>query len=55
MRYLKNKELLIILIIYIILTIKLIITDVTLYTNIINPIFWGCILAYFLWYRKKLI
>lgn len=46
MRYVKNKELIIIIIVYVLITINFSINHVVLYTNLINPIFWLCILIY---------
>ncbi len=53
MKYVKDKELLIIITIYIFITINLIIKDMVLYVNVINPIFWGTILIYLIWNIKK--
>ena len=53
MNYLKNKELFIILSIYLIFTIFLINNNLFIYKNIINPIFWACILIYLVWNMKK--
>ncbi len=53
MRYIKNKELFVIIIAYVFITMNLIIDDATFYTNIINPLFWLSILAYLIWDMKK--
>ncbi len=53
MKYLRDKNILIILIIYILITINLTINNLPLYTNVINPIFWGCMLVYLIWKIKK--
>lgn len=52
-RYIKNKELLVIIIAYIFITMNLIIDDVIFYTNVINPLFWTFILVYLIWDMKK--
>lgn len=52
MRYLKNKNLLLIITLYTIITICIIIKYKSIYTNIINPLFWSCIIIYLLWYTK---
>ena len=52
MRYLKSKNLLLIISIYTIITIFIIIKNNSLYTNIINPLFWSFIIVYLLWYIK---
>ncbi len=52
MRYLKNKVLLTILTLYTLITMYMITKDNVLYTNIINPLFWSCIIIYLLWYTK---
>ena len=52
-RYLKNKNLLLIIIIYVFITTNLIILNSTIYTNFINPLFWGGIIIYLIIYRKK--
>ena len=52
MRYLKNKDLLLILTIYTFVTIYIITEENVLYTNTINPLFWSCIIIYLLWYTK---
>ena len=46
MRYLKDNGLLIILTFYMIITINLNFIDISFYTNILNPLFWACILIY---------
>ncbi len=53
MKYVKDKELLIIITIYIFITINLITKDMALYMNVINPMFWGTILIYLIWNIKK--
>ena len=53
MKSLKNKEILIIIISYVVLTINLKIKDINLYKNIVNPIFWVSILIYSIWNVKK--
>ena len=53
MKYIKDKELLIIITIYIFITINLITKDMALYMNIINPMFWGTILIYLICNMKK--
>ena len=53
MRYLKNEKLLIVIIIYLFITTNLIIQNSTLYSNLINPLFWACILIYLIWDMKK--
>ena len=50
---LKNKGLLITLVFYMFITINLIIHNNSFYINIINPLFWGCILIYLIWDIKK--
>lgn len=52
MRYLKNKDLLLILTLYTFVTIYINIKHNVLYTNIINPLFWSCITIYLLLYTK---
>lgn len=52
MRYLKNKILLLIITAYTIITVYIITRNVFAYTNIINPLFWSCIIIYLLWYMK---
>ena len=52
MRYLKNKNLLLILTVYTILTIYIITKNYSIYMNIVNPIFWSCIIVYLLLYMK---
>ncbi len=53
MRYVKNKDLLAIITIYIFITIILMINRYQLYANIINPLFWLFILAYMIFNLKK--
>ena len=53
MRYLKNKNLLIIIIAYIFIEIALSLKYYSLYINIINPIFWGLMLAYLIYEIKR--
>ena len=53
MTKIKNKELLIIITIYVFLTIYLIINNNILYINIINPIFWLFLIFYLFWYKKN--
>ena len=48
-----NKELLVIFIVYLLITVFLLITDAVFYTNIINPIFWICIIVYLIWNIRK--
>lgn len=49
----KNKSIFIILVIYLIVTVNLSIYKVNIYTNIINPIFWGCMAIYFIQELRK--
>ena len=53
MRYVKNTNLLLIIIIYIFITIKLIIENSVFYINVVNPIFWSAILVYIICDIKK--
>lgn len=53
MRYIKNKELLVIIAIYLCATIILQIVDTAFYTNIVNPIFWFFVLFYLICDAKK--
>ena len=53
MRYFKDKKILSIIVIYLLLIIYLMIKNNNFYINIVNPIFWGCILAYWLWDIKR--
>ncbi len=53
MKNLKNKNLIIAITVYIIITIYLINRNYVLYKNIINPIFWGVMLAYIIWEKKN--
>ena len=46
MKYLKNKKILITIIIYVFITTYLIIFNNKIYTNFINPLFWGVIIIY---------
>ncbi len=52
MRYLKNKNIIIILVVYIFAEIILQVKNYSLYINI-NPIFWGIILAYLIYEIKR--
>ena len=49
----KNKSIFIILVIYLIVTVNLSIYKASIYTNIINPIFWGCMAIYFIQELRK--
>ena len=49
----NNKNLLIILTVYIIIRVYMIIYNSEVFINIINPIFWGIILSYFIFNVKK--
>ncbi len=53
MKYLKNKELIILLSIYLCITIYLSVKDAVYYVNIVNPLFWAGILVYLIWTMKK--
>ncbi len=53
MKYIRNKGLLIIIFAYIFITIALINKNNIIYTNVVNPMFWGCILIYIKLYMKK--
>lgn len=53
MNYIKCKNILVIITLYTLATIFLIINNNTIYTNIINPIFWSIIIIYLLWYMKE--
>ena len=53
MRYLKNRNLLLVIIIYVFITTNLIILNSRIYTNFINPLFWGGIIIYLIINRKK--
>ena len=53
MRYFKNKGLLAIITLYVLVTIYFTIKDASIYVNTINPIFWGFVLAYLIWDIKK--
>ncbi len=53
MKYIRNRGLLIIIFAYIFITIVLINENNIIYTNVVNPIFWGCILTYIMLYMKK--
>ena len=50
MRYLKNEKLLLAIIVYVFITTNL---NDTIYTNFINPLFWGLIISYLIVDRKK--
>ena len=52
MRYLKNKNIIIILVVYIFVEIILQVKNYSLYINI-NPIFWGIVLAYLTYEIKR--
>lgn len=49
MRKLKERRLLEIIIIYLVVTIYLSVKNVVIYKNIINPIFWGIIFIFLIW------
>ncbi len=53
MKNLKNKNLIIIIIVYIFITMYLINKDYILYKNIINPMFYGGMLLYIIWDSKN--
>ncbi len=53
MKHLKNKNLIIAITVYIVMTIYLINKNYILYKNIINPIFWGVMLACIIWEKKN--
>lgn len=53
MKKINNKEIIIIVTIYLLITIILITRNAILYTNLVNPLFWFCILVYLLWKIKK--
>ena len=53
MRYFKNKELLIAITIYLFISFFLLKYDDVFYTNIINPLFWVCILVYSIYDMKN--
>ena len=53
MRYLKSEKLLFVMIVYVFITTYLMILNSTLYTNFINPLFWGGMIIYLLIDRKK--
>lgn len=53
MKHLKHKGILLVLIGYYFITIYVLTKDALSYRNIINPLFWGCLLGYFLYNRKK--
>ncbi len=53
MKKINNKETIIIITIYLLITIILITRNAILYTNLVNPLFWFCILVYLLWKIKK--
>ncbi len=53
MKKINNKEIIIIVTIYLLITIILITRNAILYTNLVNPLFWFCILVYLLWKTKK--
>ena len=53
MRKLKERRLLEIIIIYLVLTIYLSVKNVVIYKNIINPIFWGIIFIFLIWKIKN--
>ena len=53
MKYPKTKILITIIIIYTIATIKLTITNIRIYTNIINPTFWTIMLIYLIYNNQK--
>ncbi len=54
MKNIKNKKLLIILVIYLFITIFFCIKNVVLFINIINPLFWSCIILYFIFNKKNI-
>ena len=51
--YLKNKNIIIILSIYLCITIYMLVKEAVYYTNVLNPIFWVGVLIYLLWDIKK--
>ena len=53
MRYLKNEKLLLTIIVYVFITTNLIISNSEIYTNFINPIFWGGMIIYLIIDKKK--
>ncbi len=53
MRYFNNKKIVLLIIIYLVATIILTLKNNTIYVNIINPIFWGIMLVYLIWYIKN--
>ncbi len=53
MRHLKDKELLIIIIIYVFITIKISIQNVSFYINVLNTLFWAIIVTYLTFDIKK--
>ncbi len=49
----KNKSIFIIIAIYLIVTVNLSIYKASIYANIVNPIFWGCMSIYFIQELRK--
>ena len=53
MKHLKNKALLLILTVYLLIKIPFTIKNYNLFTNIINPLSWTCIFVYVILDMKK--
>ena len=53
MKYLKNKGVLLVLLIYLVFTIIVSVKNIEIYTNIINPIFWFTMLIYSIIYIRN--
>ncbi len=53
MKYVKDKKLLITILIYVFVTTILIIINSKIYINLINPLFWGVIITYLIINRKR--
>ena len=53
MKYIKNNKLIIIIIVYLLITINFTINNVSIFNNVINPLFWGMMIIYLIFELKK--